>query len=1119
MIIAKKPLLFYKEKWRKKIVTSMKLASTIMLLFIMQLSVQAKSQNKVTLKLKNVEFTKAITMLESESGYRFVYNNSQMPQSKNVFANFREADLPEVMDVLLNGTGLAYKMLNNDLVVLYKPDEGQTNQAMQITGNVIDENGNGLVGASVKIKGTNTGTSTDTKGSFSLNVEDNAILVISYIGYGTKEIPVGGRSSISVQLLPSIKTSEQIVIVGYGTQRKIDITGSVANIKGEEVAKQATSNPISALQGKVAGVQITNAGAPGSSPQIRIRGVGTVYGNPNPLYVVDGIWYDDISFLNSNDIENISVLKDASSEAIYGIRAANGVILITTKKGKRGEKPDINYNGFVGNQVVTNQIKMATGPEYEQMINEMTVLNGKPGPYANPSAAGNTDWYHQILRNASVTNHQISIAGGGEKSTYNFSFGYYNQQGIVKTNTYDRYTLHLQNDYQLAKFLKVGITAAGNFNNSNNINGSIFHQLYSAAPNVPVYYADGTYGDPNDFGVGNSNQFNPQVTLDYFNNTTKNYKLNGNIYADLKLSKAFTFHSSVGGNFEQGLTTNYAPVYTATLAQRNTVSSLNASRGENRNWIVENTLTFTKKISQHSIKVLVGQGAQEYRYYQINASAQNVPNGPGNQYFSLGNASTASITDNGSLSRVNSYFGRVNYSFADKYLLTATMRADGSSIFSGVNRWGYFPSVGLGWIITNEKFMQEQKLFNSLKLKGSWGKIGNMSVPANLSVLTVTQNPGFIYVGGNGTTATGASINTVVPPTTYWERGVGTDVGLEASLFHNRLYAELDWYNKKTEKAIFDIPILGSIGTSSGSIIGNQATFQNQGYEFLVTWKDDINKDWSYSISANAGINENKVLAVSTGANPIYQQVGTTGSNNFNTRTIVGQPIGEFFGYQVTGIFQSAADVQAYQSKSGAVIQPNAQPGDFKYVDVNGDGVIDAKDKVVLGNPNPKLLFGINTSLTYKAFDFTLDIQGVSGVQIYNANLGLRYGTENFTQDFFNNRWHGQGTSNVYPSSNIGGSTNYFTNSFYVEDGKYIRIRNIQLGYTFPGNSLKNAGITKLRVFANAQNPFNFFPYRGFTPEVGGDPAKTGGNPTRAGVDVNVYPLYATYNFGVNLSF
>jgi TonB-linked SusC/RagA family outer membrane protein len=1094
----------------KKALLVMKLTFVMLVAGILQVSANVNGQAKVSLKLDQVEIAKALKSIENQGDYRFLYNNNLKSLKQKINIDVNSAGIKDVLDKLFNGTDLSYKILDNNLIVVLS--NALRLQDIKITGKITGERGEPLSGVSITVAGTTIGTTTDNNGSFTLTVPENGTLVISYIGYQTQEIKVNSQSVINVKLATSSKTMEQVVVVGYGTQRKIDVTGAVTQLKGEEIAKQASFSPISALQGKVAGVQITNSGAPGSSPEIRIRGVGTVYGNANPLYVVDGIWYDDITFLNSNDIENISVLKDASSEAIYGIRAANGVVLITTKKGRRGaEKPLISYNGFVGNQVVTNQVSMATESQYETMINELNVINGKPGQYDNPSKAGNTDWYHQILRNAMVTNQQISVAGGGEKSSYNLSLGYYKQDGLVKTNTFDRYVMHLQNDYQVAKFLKVGMTLAGTLSKSNDIDGSIFHQLYAAAPNVPVYYADGTYGDPNDFKVGSSNQFNPEVTIDFFNNHTKTYKLNGNIYGDLKFAKYFNFHSSLGGDFQQTEISNYAPVYTATIAQRNTVSKLAVTRGENRNWILENTLTFDRRIKDHSIKLLVGQGAQQYKFYQIAASIQNVPPGDGNQYLSLGNASTANVTDQGTLSTVSSYFGRLNYSFADRYLLTATMRADGSSKFSLDNRWGYFPSVGLGWVISNEKFMQNQKLFDNLKLKGSWGKIGNMSVPANLSTLVVTQNAGFVYVGGDGSTATGASINTVVPPTTYWERGVGTDVGLEASLINGKLFTEIDWYNKKTEKAIFDIPILGSVGTSSGTIIGNQATFQNQGFEFLVTWKDNLNKDFNYSISANAGINKNQVLSVATGANPIYQQVGPTGSNNFNTRTIVGQPIGEFFGYQAIGVFQSAQDVANYKGSGGA-IQPNAQAGDLKYKDVNGDGLIDAKDKVVLGNPNPKLIYGINTTAAYKSFDFTLDFQGVSGVQIYNANLGLRYGTENFTEDYFKNRWHGQGTSNLYPSANIGGGTNYLSNSFFVEDGSYFRVRNIQLGYTLPGHYLKNSGITKLRVYVNAQNAFNFFPYRGFSPEVGGAP-------TRAGVDVNVYPLYATYNFGVNLNF
>jgi len=462
------------------------------------------------------------------------------------------------------------------------------------------------------------------------------------------------------------------------------------------------------------------------------------------------------------------------------------------------------------------------------------------------------------------------------------------------------------------------------------------------------------------------------------------------------------------------------------------------------------------------------------------------------------------------LNTVASYFGRVNYSYKSKYLLTASLRGDGSSKFSGSDRWGVFPAVGGGWVISEEDFMKGQKFFNQLKLRGSWGKIGNMSVPANLSVLTV--NSSYVYIGGNGSTAGGASVTTIVPPTTYWERGVGTDIGLEGSILNSRLTGEFDFYNRKTEKAIFDIPILGSLGTTGSSIIGNQATFQNQGYEFLVTWKDKVNDNFSYSMSANLGINDNKVLDVSTGANPIYQAVGTTGSNNFNTRTIAGEPIGQFFGLQTLGVFQSQAEINAYKSASGAVIQPNAVPGDFKFADINKDGVIDDKDRVVLGNPNPKYTYGFNTNWVYKAFDLTLDFQGVAGVQIYNANLGLRYGTENFSQDYYNKRWHGAGTSNTYPSVNIGGGQNYRSNSFYVEDGSYFRVRNAQLGYTFPKSITNKIKMSKLRIYANAQNTLNLFNYRGFSPEIGG-------GPTRSGIDVNVYPLYATYTFGVNVTF
>lgn len=1090
----------------------MKLTIAILLISLVQVSAKGFSQSKVTLKLSDVELKKVLYQIEKKSNCRFLYNDDAISSTNpKVDVNVENAPVTEVLNLIFTGTNLTYKVLGNNLIVLSSKDN--IIQDIKVTGRVTGSNGDAVPSATVRVKGTTVVTFADVNGNFSIVAPDNATLVISSVGFDQLEVVISGRKEINITLKESEKILDQVVVVGYGSQRKIDVTGSITQIKGDEIAKQSSFNPLSALQGKVAGLQVTNSGSPGAPPSLIIRGAGTIYGNTSPLYVVDGVWYSDISFLNSNDIESMTLLKDASSESIYGIQASNGVVLITTKKGRKTDKPLISYNGFIGNQVVTNQVDMANGSQYETMINELNVLNGSAPTYSNSTASGNTDWYHQTLRNAMVTSHQISVLGGGEKSTYNFSAGYYHQDGLVKTNAFDRYTVHLKNDYQLAKALKVGVNVAGIISKSRDINGSIFHQLYTAAPNVPVYYADGTYGDPNDYLVGTSNQYNPQVTIDYFNHQTKTYKVNGSVYADLKFAKHFTFHSSIGGDFEQAEVNQYTPVYKATLSQRATVSGLYVERDETRNWIIDNNLTYENKFGDHSLKILIGQEAQQNKWYQINSSINNVPSGNGNQYISLGTASTANVSDAGSLNTVSSYFGRVNYSYRDKYLLTATLRGDGSSKFSGDNQWGYFPSVGLGWVITNENFMKNQKLFDNLKLRGSWGKVGNVSVPANLSVLTVTQNAGLIYVGGNGTTATGASIQTVVPPVTYWERGVGTDVGLEAALIHNKLNVEVDWYNKQTQKAIFAIPILASLGTTGGTIIGNQATFENQGIEFLVSWKDNIKKDWSYSISANAGFNTNNVLSVSTGANPIYQQSGTTGGSNWNTRTMMGHPMGEFYGFQVIGIFQSAADIARYKGANGNPIQPNAKPGDFKYKDINGDGVVDGKDDIPLGNPNPKMVYGINTTVSYKAFDLTIDFQGVAGVQVYNANLGLRYGTENFTQEFYNNRWHGEGTSNVYPSANIGGGQNYLSNSFFIEDGSYFRIRNMQLGYTIPVNKFKNSGISKLRVYVNAQNAFNFFKYRGFTPEI------SSGNPTTANIDQGVYPLYATYNFGVNLSF
>ncbi len=964
------------------------------------------------------------------------------------------------------------------------------------------------------LKGTTKGVPTNMDGTFSIEVPSQAsVLVVSMIGMLPQEVTVGNQTEFTVALQDDAKLLNEVVVVGYGTQRKLDVTGSVAKVEGQEIARQPSMNAVSGLQGKVAGVQINNSGKPGEAPQIRIRGVGTAYGSPNPLYVVDGVWFDDISFLNSADIESMNILKDASSQSIYGVRAANGVVLITTKKGKAG-RTSVNYNGFVGFQKVTNQIEMANASEYATLINELSNANGKSNVLDPTRFDKGTDWYHQILRNAPITNHQLSISGGSEKSTYNLSLGYLDQAGIVEKNNFKRYTARFQNDFQVAKNIRIGYTATGAFSKSDDEAGGIFRQLYAAAPVVPVYYADGTYGDPTDYNLGDGNNFNPQVTIDFFNQQSRRTLLTANAYAEITFLKDFTFKTSLGGRYSQDITRNYAPEYVATFKQRNTTSILSFTRPQSRYWIFENTLTYTKDLGNHSFTALLGQSAQRDQFYQLSASARNVPfNSEGDLYLTLGDADTRNVNDGGDLATYASYFGRVNYSFQDKYLLNASLRADGASkFFQGGNAWGYFPSVGVGWILSNEAFMADQGIFDNLKIRGSWGKIGNASVPSNLSTLTVATGGSLAAIFG-GQVYTGASINSIIPPTTVWEVGVGTDIGLEASFLKNRLTTEVDFYIKKTERAIFDIPVLSSIGTASGRIIGNQADFQNKGVEVVLNWRDDIGDDLSYSIGINGSMNDNTVLSVSTGGNPIYDGgVGLTGGA-LATRTRVGDPIGSFYGYVVDGIFQNQDEI-----RNSA--QPNAKPGDFRYRDISGtdgtpDGAITGLDRQVIGNPNPKYTYGINTNWNYKGFDLMLDFQGVAKVDLYNANLGWRYGNENFTKDFFDNRWNGQGTSNTYPSANIGGGSNYLPNTFFVQSGSYFRVRNAQLGYSLPGTVVEKLKMKQLRIYVNAQNALTFFKYKGLSPEIRANDNK----PTQAGIDANVYPISATYNFGVNVTF
>ena len=1071
----------------------MKLIITIILITSVQVSAKVFSQGTITLRLPATELKTALLQIEKKSNYRFLYNDDVMKSTEKVNIDARNTPVVDVLDKMLASTGLTYRVLNNNLVVITQ--KNAVIQDIRVSGRIVNSNGEPLPGVSVHVKGSAGGTTTNANGEYTLLVPEGATLVFSSIGFENMEMAVNNRAQINVTLLTSTKSMDQVVVVGYGTQRKIDVTGSISSVKGADISRQSSQNAASSLQGKVAGVQITNNGAPGSSPQIRIRGVGSLTAT-DPLYIVDGTIVSDLSFLNPNDIESIDILKDASSLSIYGVRAANGVILVTTKKGHRG-KPQLSYNAFVGAQVVTNRLLMATAKKYATLVNEKL---GAPTVAEYPT----TDWYKQILRTAAIThNHQLGVTGGTSKMTYNASLGFYNQQGLVNKNDYQKITARLQADYRVSKEIRIGAQAIFYNYNSIDIPGDIFYQAYVAPPILAVRKANGNYGDPADYNVGNFS--NPQATLDWYDQKSKGNSITASAFGEYKFASYFTFRSSFGIIKGISEARRYVRKDSLTTVQHSSVSSLNRDSSNSRKWVWDNTLTYERKIDKHRVKALVGYSSSEDKFTSDGWSVNNVPNnGESSLKIANGDPATVKHAFGGNQAAFVSYFARANYSYDDRYLLTATFRRDGSSKFPSDNRFDNFPSIGAGWNITKEKFMEGQKIFDNLKLKGSWGKLGNASIPTNISVARVDSGGLYNYVfGGTGGVIWHGANNTVFPPKSLlWEVVKETDFGLEMGVLHNKLFIEADYYDRKTENGIFSLPILGTVGTSNSSVLGNFAAYDNTGFEFSASWRSNI-RALKYNIGVNLSTNKNKVVSIE-GGNVDLLGGGLPVGGYLTTIARVGQPIGSYYGYVVTGVFQTDAEAAASP-------QTTAKAGYFRYKDVNGDGVIDSKDKVLLGNPNPKLTYGFNSGFEYRQFDFQLDIQGVAGVDVYNATKGVRYGNENYTEDFYQNRWHGIGTSNTYPSANLSGP-NLDPNSWFVEKGGYVRIRNVQVGYTLASRMLDRWKIQKVRLYLNAQNPFTYFKYKGFTPEIGGAPMSSG-------IDLNVYPLSATYNFGVNVIF
>ena len=971
-------------------------------------------------------------------------------------------------------------------------------QAQQrVSGTVTDAaSGEALIGVTIAVKGTSSGAVTDVNGAYALSATDaNATLVFTYTGYVTQEIALEGRATLDVKMGTAENIINEVVVIGYGTQKKSDLTGAVGSIKTKEIERVPTASIDQALQGKIAGVYVTPAsGQPGAGAVIRIRGTGTL-NNANPLYVVDGMLLDDASFVNPQDVESIEVLKDASATAIYGNRGANGVIIITTKRGESGDKARISLSTYYGTQSLTRQIPMANAAEFAQMYNELTGKQYFPDPAA---LGAGTNWQDVVYQDAPIANVQLSANGGSKKLLYNVSGNYFSQEGTLRESKFERVTLRLNNEYQLSDPIRLG----------NNI--SFMHVKAHNPPGVlnstlqmPPVYAErdstGKFSDPTFFGTAIGN---PAADLFYKNNNhSMGNRVVGTVFADVKFLKYITFRSNFGLDMWNIKSRYFEPAFQVSVSQLNKNDRLEIGFSEARSWLWENTLTFDKEFGSSRLNVLAGYTSQETHFESFGAARSNFPSTNDNLlYLSAGNDTTQTNYGDAGEWAMISYLGRVNFTLLDRYLFTASIRADGSSLFSPDNRWGYFPSFALGWNIAQEPFLSRQALFDRLKLRASWGIVGNDKTQLYPS-FGIIQGGLYAIFGPDETLNTGASLISLSNPDVRWEEARQTDVGLEAAVLQGRLSAEIDWYNRNTYDILYPLPVPDYVG-SQGNPVVNVADVRNRGFDFTLNWRETRGKV-GYNFTGILSTVENVVTKLDKRKSEVSGGGTATGDV---TLTRVGRPIGEFYGYKVVGIFQNADDLSKYPGLG------DEKAGDFIFQDTNGDSTISALDKVFLGSPIPKFTYGFSAGVELFGFDVNADFFGVYGNKIVNGKAFARYGVYNWEKTFYDGRWTGEGTSNTVPRVTNGGH-NYQMSDFFVHDGSFFRLRSLVLGYTMPRSLSTPIGITKARIYVTGTNLWTKQKYTGYSPEF------PGSSVFDVGVDNGSYPIAKSIIFGLNVNF
>lgn len=1075
----------------------------------------AHSQNaKVSIRMNNVKLDKILNEIENQTDYLFIYNN-QVDINKITSVKVKNEAVAQVLDKILSGTGINYELEGTHIILTTEAikDLHAQQQAKTVTGTVTDVSGEPIIGANIRIKGTTTGTITDIDGNFSIEAEPLSVIEVSYIGYLTQETVINNQKSIRFLLKEDTKTLDEVVVIGYGVQKKADLTGSVANINTEKLNTQSNANIGQALQGKIAGVDIVSqGGAPGSGTRIMVRGIGTL-NNASPLYIVDGMYMNSIDHINPNDIASIDVLKDASSAAIYGSRAANGVIIVTTKEGSNTEgKPIIDLSVNLGISTASKFLDMLDAKGWAEVTTIARQAIGKPALDMATDLANkpDNDWQDIMFRPALMQNYNLSVKGGGKYSTYYTGLGYFNQDGIVKGTNYQRYNIQSKNDYKRGIF-SAGTNLIISFSHDKplhqELRGGMIGTILQSVPTLEKYddtreggYG-GTYGDvvniPHPLAIIDDN------IMDRYN---ENVKIFANLYAQIELFKGLKYKLNLTPDFSFERYKNYLNKYDFGLAT-NSITQLTERQRRRRNILVENLLTFDRTFGEHKISALAGYTYQDSRFRHIQAYGEGLPQG-----LEEIDAATTNRSNEGNSWRsvLTSILGRVFYSYQNKYLFTATIRRDGSSKFGKNNRYGYFPSFSLGWNVAEEKFMENVHWLDQLKLRGGYGVLGNQEIDNYQYSSTITT--GINYPDGNGGLLQGAFPKNFANPDIKWEETAMTNVGIDFMAFNNRLSLTADYYVKNTKDILLTVPIPISSGGANDPI-RNAGKIRNNGFEFNLGWMDQPNPDISYGINLIGSFNKNKVIAMGSESGSI--KGGSTNQNITTSETKAGYPIGGYWLISTAGYFNSQEEVDAY-AKDGKKIQPAAEPGDIKFVDANNDGVINDDDRVFQGSPFPDFTFALNGNMRYKNFDLSIGLQGVLGNKIYNAT---RQTLEDVTKgsNFLAScldYWTPENKNASHPrlTWDDPNRNTRAESDRYLENGSYLRLRSVQLGYTFPQTWFKGA-IQHARVYINAENLFTITSYSGYSPDVNAD------NANYRGFDNFIYPTNRTFMLGLNVTF